>query len=1474
MHMRIPVHRWVMLAAGAALAVAAVLALPAAPASATGHSNLNTGVQAFVAMLDSADEPIAPNAFGRYAITPVSGSATTVKVRVYMVKEARTSLPAASDYARYGDFSYIYMGIAAGSGSDIWNALTGATWSDTSLCSDQTGFYGAGGEDCNLEKSKWIANARAADSRIRASDVQAGDRVHPLDFTITVPDGANSFAFASLTDCRSDATACSHEGNPDNNQAAQNRIRNQAAQVFSSHTNVHTGVRAFVARLDSNDEPIASFANGVYSIKPVDGAATTLKLRVYLVREARTSLPAPGDYARYGDFSFIYMGIAVGPGIWGPLTGATWSDSSLCDDQTGFHGSSGSTDCNLGKAKWIANAMAADSGIQASDTETDDPVHPLDFTITVPAGTTSFVFGSLTDCRADATACSYAGNPDNNQAAQNRIRNAGNQNFNETVFQAHIYRYQPAFYAVREDGSINWGDVSSTMDATHTYRSAQLCTEAHVTVGNAAYDAASDCNRAVKVGEAIYLPNTLLVQPGAARNGNAWLDATGSSRVTYGQYDTVTLSVLNDAGFVGINTFCPVDVAAHDGDVEPRYSPRDRTGAALASCTWRSTVADAAGTTLWNGDGALFFPTGTGTVLATVTFAKEDDPDTAWDDSFSASDTITIEVTDTDAEPIKAYLGRRKLDNALSLQIGRKYMDGVPSQWGFGPVTEPGGEGYVAGATYADVDENAAVVLTVPSGRLELLGQSGVVKSCNAERGPCTLTISRADLKAAARAGWTGSAAAAIGDEAHIYLSKLRYAHAPGATEDVEISGVLKLDDGSTESFSYTAKASAGSAPAVAGYPRGDADRLLAPGQSAAVSLGYHVPAAGAGDPWRLLRPVPGVWGVSSYVGPELNSRLRVVQDTSVRSGPSPAAVAGSYLQITGPASWAVNGGRRLSLDRTYGDKTYDHFSCVASTAVESGADADSSACFVTDSEGNAPVIEIDADAAEDVIITASLPLWTLNAEEAQGAAGGMPLGTEAHRDSVWHQRFEAFGSATFKVQTVGQLSRITLGRQPNADLSVPTAPVRINGSAGVRLALLNENGVASQLSSVSAITVTVIGGGTLNGLGCVNLSSCTFEADTGALFDAVQSDPAKTAKIDLTFNAPKDPGTASIEATVVGIDGSTFSERLALTISGSATEIASSGEMPRVHSSATENDDRDEIKIPISASDASGNAARMPTNAAAVVRGIDGAVVPAGRLTSEVICTDEMRLRCNVEIAVTAAAASPLASGAYTAAVTGSGIGSTEVGFAVAGPAETLSIAIPEQLPGLGLPFTATASVVDKDGIPVADGTWVRFEAISRGTAAASAILGAPPETDVDHDNDAETPTVRQRRAPTKNGEAGASVVVVGEGIAILAATAGGKSANVPIDTRAADDEAAATGPALEYGTPDRQPAASSWATYRGSAATSAAELLAQGPANANVVWLWNGVEWIRYGESGGTQLPGSQAFTVTSGDVLWFGE
>ena len=80
-----------------------------------------------------------------------------------------------------------------------------------------------------------------------------------------------------------------------------------------------------------------------------------------------------------------------------------------------------------------------------------------------------------------------------------------------------------------------------------------------------------------------------------------------------------------------------------------------------------------------------------------------------------------------------------------------------------------------------------------------------------------------------------------------------------------------------------------------------------------------------------------------------------------------------------------------------------------------------------------------------------------------------------------------------------------------------------------------------------------------------------------------------------------------------------------------------------------------------------------------------------------------------------------------------------------------------------------------------------------------------------------------------------------------------------------------------LEYSTSDGEPDTSAWATYLGTSRTTADELLghAESPDGARVVWLWNGVEWIHYGETAdGDPIPRSRSFFVLPTDTVWFGE
>ena len=1132
----------------------------------------------------------------------------------------------------------------------------------------------------------------------------------------------------------------------------------------------------------------------------------------------------------------------------------------------------GDQQCRITRAEWKTAAGTPN----ASD---DDVVPPLRIAIKPPLQN-----GSSIDWNGGAMLVSaqftQPANPDNNLTNRDAVR------FER--MSAHISRMQSAQRGV---GAVDPANNDEVPDDMHTATS--CLQDVHITGGSGA---TMDCNRAVEVGERVYVENILrrgltdatqndgrTSSTGARPNtGGSWLRADAARPGVF--YDRIqvqaTLGGSPGGGIVAVGSLCPIDAPAdppHPDSVA--IIPRDRTVEALATCIYGDPVKSG---TYWGGTGPYFIPSAAAagqTVTLTLSYHKgEDDASTMGvDESLVARDTLGIPVvaaTDNaetggddgwNEGELIAELGSRSYDSDLSLLIGHRRNRGIPEFWG--GLNSPTGPGTIIGATYAIVDENAAVALTVPAGggKLELLGTD---KSCEATGAACTLTITREDLKAAARYGLPAASRSSgeIEDAAPYYPARLRFTHANPA-EDVVISGVLKPDSGTDYEFSYTAEGtSASQGAAIAAYLPADADARLAPGQSTALAVGFRFPEADAvGGVWRRFNPTQEFYGIERY---SFNVALIAASDTLPR--PLPSIESDAYLHLAGPASWSASGGRRLRLALD----GYGYYRCVAAGDMTRVSTDTGRVCYVTDAAGNAPSITAAADAAGDVTVTANLAFWMLYGSEEPTSAdsgGGFYRSTNAH----FRQRFESFGTATVRVAAVNQLNGITLGRKPNADGSVPTTPVRIGGSADVRLALLNADGAPTQLSAVSAITVTVIGGGTLSNYGCSNLSSCTLEADTGPLFEAAKTRAGVTAAIDLAFKAPTSPGTASIEATVVGKDGSTFSERLELTVSGSATEIASSGEMPRVHSSATTDDDRDEIKIPISASDASGNPARMPANAAAIVRNLEGAVVPASSLTAEVRCTDDQRLQCNVEITVLASAGSPLASGAYTATVTGSGIGSTEVGFAVGGPAETITLAVPAtaDLPGLAGSFNATASVADKEGVPVADGTWVTFATTPASSATASAIVTSPSLTD--HDDNATTDAVQ--RARTKNGEAGAIVTIVARGIAIFTATVGDKTANEPIDTRAeAAAAAAAAGPPVRFGTSDGAAATGSLATWAASAPGDARAALEQAPG-ASIVWLWNGVEWIRWGQTeDGRPIPGSTSspFIILQGDRIWFAD
>ena len=1447
MHASFTIRRGLLFASAAALLAALVLAV--LPASAQ-TPNTNPQVRQ-TALMNGNPAPSF--------VIEEKGATAYNHVELRLTSGADGQTP--STYLDYGSVHFWLERRPSGGSLDDGNFFASAGVTDGVAGTALAACDGGYAERCELSKDEWKALANQS----TATD---STTVQPIKIAFTVP--------ASVTQNTIRLVVVHY---------SQDAVRNTGGRsLWGPHQDwtvlVYGGI---ITPVDADDNPL--YVRNSLTQTPHAGMGLQYVFAANQLSQVRLALGAswalgfsgePRNNITYADFGVVRLG------FWDPdnagvlnTAGANGYNREViratdgepftpCTDNGGVEW------CVITKAEWQA---AADQ-MGAQDSEVVKPIRfALRFKETGRDGTT----------RWDGTRVNFYANVSLAADPSDFVHRP--QEFKR--LSAHISRVQSGARGV---GAIE-PDMNSEIAADQHI--AVDCKQAiHITGGSAP---TTDCNRPIEVGEGVYLENILRIGGAAdntgrsaddGRTNDGWLRADAARHgVIFDRIEvTATTGGSPGGGVVAISSLCPVDVPADPAHPSGAANvPRGRTAEALAKCVYNFSPVNG---TYWGGRGPSFFPTvDTGMVRVTVTFRKgqDDSMTTGVDESLVATDYLDIPVTAAvdntdmgnggsawDESELVAELGQRSREDSLILLIGHRRNRGIPEFWG-GRVS-PTGPGTITGATYgdlaADTANDPAIRLTVPSGgTLSLLGTD---KSCTADSAGCTLDILRSDLaQAACYGGPAGCTNDANPENTPYWPARLRFDHV-GAS-NVTISGVMNPSSGDPYQFSYVARAGAHDATVAAFLPA-DADKILSPGDTTALGVGYRIPEEGDIE-WRAYSPSPEFYIVTGY--PLMGSHSPTVELATALATPLQAVTDGAYLSLQGPATWADNGGRRLRM----GLDGYGYFKC-ADVSTLTGVDTDEGrACYITDMNGNAPQVTVASDADEDVRVFADFPLWTLFGDDPPDAthSGGPGHGYFRAQNVHAMQRIDQFGSATLRVATVSQLTSIALDRKPDEDNNVPTAPIRIGGSGQVRLALSNADGAPSQLSSVSAITITVIGGGTLSGYGCENVSSCTIEGDTGALFEAAKTTPGITAAIDLTYKATDKPGEATVEATVVGTDGMTFSERLVLTVSGSATEIATSGDMPRVHSSATEDDDRDKVLIPVTARDANDNAARMPTNAAATVRGIDGAVVPSSSLTSEVICTDgEARLRCNVEIVVTAPSSSPLAAGAYTATVSGSGIGNTEVGFAVGGPAETVTLEVPAtaDLPGLAGSFTATARVVDKDDVPVADGTWVTFRTTAASSGTASAIVTRPSLSD--HDDNVDTAAIR--RTKTKNGVAEATVTVVGNGIAILTATVGNESANEPIDTRVEAAAAAAPvdGPKLRFESPDGSAATNTLATWISTQTGDAREALEEVP-DARVVWLWNGVDWIRWGlTEEGTPIPGSSStpFTVLPSDRLWFAD
>ena len=422
---------------------------------------------------------------------------------------------------------------------------------------------------------------------------------------------------------------------------------------------------------------------------------------------------------------------------------------------------------------------------------------------------------------------------------------------------------------------------------------------------------------------------------------------------------------------------------------------------------------------------------------------------------------------------------------------------------------------------------------------------------------------------------------------------------------------------------------------------------------------------------------------------------------------------------------------------------------------------------------------------------------------------------------------------------------------------------VRANGGeTKLQLRVLNENGQPSARNSLNSILMrTNLGtlasniddGETGDGDGCVGNGGLACQVPVRNL------DTTNSGNIVFTLSAPSknQAGAAQVTGSVVNSRGEVLPiDTLSVIFTGAASTIALSDPTSSILNEATSeaNDNRDQLTLSVLATDAAGRPAEVPTrNRATTVKGPDDAEVAQSASTIQVAwpyqsgdpAADVRDAQGNLQARITvgAEAASLLQTGEYTLEVRAGGLKAQQT-FIVAGEAANVKVESSESDYRLNDQFTLTATVTNADGSTVPDGTPVSFTTAEDVTGSTRLV---------------------QLRGPqgTKSGQASAAYVVVAEGRAWVTVSSGAGT-----DVWNANVGAAAPPPRAAPELSGR----AGLVVYLGDAAVQASALL-QALDNVTTIRLYRAGAWVLYGVVDGRELPGSEDFTVTPGNVLWIG-
>ncbi len=467
-------------------------------------------------------------------------------------------------------------------------------------------------------------------------------------------------------------------------------------------------------------------------------------------------------------------------------------------------------------------------------------------------------------------------------------------------------------------------------------------------------------------------------------------------------------------------------------------------------------------------------------------------------------------------------------------------------------------------------------------------------------------------------------------------------------------------------------------------------------------------------------------------------------------------------------------------------------------------------------------------------------------------------------------------------------------GYADDASLTESTTTAANGGSVEFTLSVLNPSGGQAEKSAVNSIFITTTHGtlttsyplttGPSTGKGERNVPTtvkCAEGATCQIDLSGLTSGALLPAKIRVLLNAPasRAPGVATVRATVVAGGKVHQPEPVTVTFTGAAKSL-SIDEPPSTvlgydvvgkdkdgndvaddvtktgHKAEAGAASRDELAFMVQATDGAagaGSVVKTPTLAVAVHDS-------AGMLVSkDKYQTKQSGALMNALLLdIDAPKATPLKPGEYKLTLSSATPAlKAERMFTVVGDGSTLELELaPMSADTFGQTVTATATVQDASGNPVAAGTAVTFK-VSDFSGGNDAVVVLDTEGAV---------------LTNKDGVASAALTVVGAGNAVVRATTakagGGSLLKTAVLVSRAGAEASDADGEVSLDCLSELSGFAVW-TCGGSTASALFELLSARGATA--IHLWNGSVWVRYSMVDGTMVPGSRDFTVGGNDVLY---